>query len=83
MELTVLSVEEGGYVHAGTLKTKPKQQAVVALRAWIQKHGEGGKVYIACNWKTPQIEAQVGFTLVERKKLQPPKAKPAPVEVEG
>ncbi len=81
MDLTVLSVEEdGSYIHRGLLVTKPKQQAIVALRAWIQKHGEGGNVYIAVNVKTPPIKAEVGFTLVEQKKLKPKPPKPAAVE---
>lgn len=81
MELAVLSIEDGAYYHQALLKPKPKQKVIVALRAWIQKHGEGGKVYIVAEWKTPPIEAQVGFTLVERKKLPPPKPKAVPESV--
>lgn len=85
MDMTVLSVEEdGSYIHRGLLITKPKQKVIVALRGWIQKHGEGGKVYMVAAWKTPPIKAEVGFTLVEQKYPKLPKPpKPAPVEVEG
>lgn len=84
MDLTVLSVEtDGSYAYRGLLTTKPKQKVIVALRAWIQKHGEGGNTYMVVDWKTPPIKAEVGFTLVEQKRVKHPKSKPAPVEVEG
>lgn len=86
MELTIVSVEEGAYCHQGILKTKPKQKVIVALRAWIQKNGEGGKVYIVAEWKTPPIEAHAGLTLIERKKmplLKKAKEAPEPDPVEA
>jgi len=61
--LVILSIEDGSYYHAGELEPSKKQRRVVALREWIQKHGEDGKIYRLAGWLTLPLRARKTFVM--------------------